>query len=198
MDTGIQKTEYSIPYLCKDGHLDVTGTSLDDSEGHGTNIAGLIARGIDIKKQCITVLKFYHTVENPSGNRTLDNTLRDSWAHIRKLNSKWVNMSFSGESYIREEYLTIKQLLKNGTKVVVAAGNEKKNLSVKCEVYPACYEFNIPGFYVVGAKDTEFSNFGGPVSIIEFGGWQRGYFGPLQSGTSQAAANWTAKLIKNQ
>lgn len=196
MDTGIVPNEFNAQFLCKDGHMDFTGLGIEDANGHGTNIAGLIARGLDTTKQCITVVKYYHDTENMYNGQDPDTVLKASWAYLLTLQSKWVNMSFTGQDYMIDEYRTIKRLLDRGTKVMIAAGNEAKNLNTDCDVYPACYPFKSKNFYVVGAYDLSLSNFNGPVNLLQPGLNQRGHFGPLMSGSSQATANATAKIIK--
>ena len=48
IDTGID-SELATPYLCKDGNKDFTGKGMKDVSGHGTNIAGIIAKKINNK-----------------------------------------------------------------------------------------------------------------------------------------------------
>lgn len=198
MDTGIQITEVSSRYLCKDGHYDATGAGIEDLIGHGTNIAGLIAKGMDERKQCITVLKYYHTDEDPYNKQDPNEVLSNSWNHILTLKVKWVNMSFVGPIFINEEYKLIKSLLNNGVKIAVAAGNESINFDNGCYRYPACYNIRSSNYYVVAAKNAPFSNHNGPVNVYENGTWQRGKFGPLMSGSSQATANAMAKIISGE
>lgn len=197
MDTGINMGKDPLPYLCQDGHVDFSGSgSIQDNNGHGTNIAGLVARGLDTKKQCITVIKYYDTDTNPYNGQANDISLINSWNYLLQLEAKWVNMSFVGEIYVTQEYTVIKTLLDRGVKVAVAAGNEKLDFNIKCERFPACYKFNSPNFYVVGAYDVEQSNFNGPVNVLEAGWNQRGHFGSIATGSSQATANGMAKIIK--
>jgi hypothetical protein len=197
MDTGINMGKDPLPYLCQDGHIDFSGSgSIQDNNGHGTNIAGLVARGLDTTKQCITVIKYYDTDTDPYNGQKDDIALVNSWNYLLQVNAKWVNMSFVGEIYVPQEYTVIKTLLDRGVKVAVAAGNEKLDLSIKCERFPACYKFNSPNFYVVGAYDVIQSNFNGPVNVLDAGRNQRGHFGPMASGSSQATANVMSKIIK--
>tara|TARA_R110000868_G_scaffold66014_14_gene197079 strand:- start:9429 stop:10145 length:717 start_codon:yes stop_codon:yes gene_type:complete len=197
MDTGLTVNQDSLPYLCESGHVDFSGSgTIDDNNGHGTNIAGLVARGLDTKKQCIVIVKYYDTDKDPYNKQEPGEALDRAWNYLLTTNAKWINMSFVGEVYVQNEYSAIKQLLARGTKVVVAAGNEALNFDDKCERYPACYGFKSPNWYVVGAYDLSLSNFGGPVNIVLQGMNQRGHFGPLMSGSSQATGNATAKIIK--
>ncbi len=199
MDTGLTFNADSLPYVCKDGHMDFSGSTLDDNVGHGTNVAGLVARGLDVHKQCITIIKYYDRDgkgQDPYNGQKPHDVLVAAWAYLLTLDAKWVNMSFVGEIYVKEEYSTIKTLLERGTKVVVAAGNETLDFAVKCERFPACYSFKSPNWYVVGAQDLSVSNFNGPVNVLQPGLSQRGHFGPMMSGSSQACANATAKIIK--
>ena len=87
------------------------------------------------------------------------------------------------------------------SKVIVAAGNESKDLSKDCSTYPACYRFNTPNFYVasncIDKKNKVLhttSNYGGPVTDCEEGiNVTAGNI--TMTGTSQAAALRTKRLL---
>jgi hypothetical protein len=198
MDTGIVLDKQSIPYMCTEGHIDLTGTGLVDNLGHGTNVAGLIAKGMDLKKHCLVIIKYYNTEENPTSGQNVGEVLDRAWDHLLTLNASYVNMSFTGEFYVHKEFKTIRTLLDRGVYVSVAAGNEGKDLTNNCLYYPGCYGFKSKTFFVVSSLDGTFGNRNGPVNVYEWGVNQKGLFGPTATGTSQATANWTANLLRRR
>lgn len=194
-DTGIMLNKETRPWLCSTGNFDATGTGLEDREGHGTNVAGLITKYLDITKYCLVIIKYYHLPDKQT-NRPEGITYADAWNALLKSDAKYVNISISGDGYSLQEYKAIKTLVSRGVKVVVSAGNHKMNFNYyPCTIYPACYKMYSPNFYVVGAKNALFSNYNGPVKYYENGIDQRG-FGVLRTGSSQATANFTNKLIR--
>lgn len=194
MDTGITFTKENSKYFCTTGHFDATGTGLRDNEGHGTNVSGLISKGIDPKTHCIIMIKFYNTATLTS-KYSIDKTLLDSWEHLVDVHSSYVNLSLSGMSFDQDEYNTINLLLSRGTRIIVASGNDHINFNIiGCIVYPACYNFK-KNFYVVGARDVSVGNIGGPVKYFAKG-YEQTAWGITKTGTSQSTANFTSNLIR--
>ena len=175
LDTGINVSRRLSPYMCSTGHKDFTGTNLNDSHGHGTQLAKIISRRINPKTTCIVNIKILK-----SGNYEESLAPQALTYALSNLNNlKFVNLSFSGPNPIKQEYKAIKIALKENIKVVVAAGNDKKNLNKECSVWPACFKFANPGFYVAGSRR---SNYGSFVRVLP-GPW-----------SSQAAARLTGRL----
>jgi len=194
LDSGINFNNSNRYYLCTEGHYDATGTGLADREGHGTNVAGLIAQGINPKTHCIVMIKFFNTYGYISKYKPYP-TMLDAWNHLKELNPAYVNMSLSGWEFWQEEFNTIKYLLRNGAKITIAAGNESVDFDkAGCIIFPACYRVNNPNFHVVGAPDLIRSNRGGPVQYFEFGLNQRAW-GVTKTGTSQSSAVHMAKWL---
>lgn len=195
IDTGIKENSPLKKFMCLDGHKDFTGTGLDDAHGHGTNIAGIIARNIDPSRECIVVLKFYDPFNTQSSSENFNLALKE--AVDQKVS--FVNFSGGGQGSSEIELSLIEQLLKNGTVVVVAAGNDGKNLTEDCFYFPACYKVNNKNFHVVENVNNGIrvpsSNWGGPVTDKE-NGYQQDVEGIVMTGTSQAAAVATSKLIR--
>ncbi len=201
VDTGISNPEYFKNYLCKGGHRDFTGSKegITDVNGHGTNIAGIIAKYMDPAKECLLIYKFY----TPNGGML--NLEHEKSALKQALDDEVsrVNLSLGGGDEDAEEKELLQTLLKRGVVVAVAAGNDKQNLSKKCNYYPACYGFSDKNFHVVQngyvnttlAENTTQTNYGGPVTDIEHGTDVEGA-GVIMSGTSQATAIVTGKLIQ--
>jgi len=175
-------------YLCQGYPLiDVTGTGPYDHHGHGTNVAGLILKGLNPKKHCLVFIKLY----DPSA---VDLKLMYV-EELVNIKPDYVNMSFEGNGYSVKEYRGLKYLADRGTKLIVAAGNEAIDLGKSCRIYPACHNI-INNFYVVGTTDY-YSNYGGPVKY-KAQGTNQCAGGPCLTGTSQATANFTANLLRSK
>lgn len=188
IDTGMPSTPSIKKYLCTDGHRDFTGIGIRDVHGHGTNIVGLIIKGMNPKTHCIVILKFYH-------DQTVNNVSAYS-SYLWKLKPSMINMSLAGPEFNPLEYSVLKALTQAGTVVVVAAGNDRQDLSIDCNTYPACYKLGSKNFHVVGAPDLAASNYNGPVTDLDRGLYQCA-LNVCFSGSSQATANVTAKLLKD-
>jgi hypothetical protein len=199
VDTGIPYNKDLLPYLCKGLQYDITGTGIMDNHGHGTNIIGLIAKGMNTKTHCIAMIKWWDShLESVQYNAAhgYEARIKAYMKILVDLKPTIANLSLAGNYYSRSEYAGIKLLLINGTKVVVAAGNDRLDLSKQCDSFPACYRIYSKNFYVVGATGTEQTNYGGPVTNMLPGASQCGIFGVCMTGTSQSCANQTAKLLQ--
>lgn len=180
-------------YLCKDYPIyDVTGKGIYDKHGHGTNILGLITKGINPSKQCLVVIKWFHSYE------TMNYSLKPIVEYLnilRKIKPAFINLSMDGGGYLPYELSTYLYLTSIGTKIVVSAGNHNMNLGVSCKEFPACY--TIPtNYYVVGSKEVAlYSNYGGPVRY-KAKGTNQCSAGICMTGTSQSAANFMAELLR--
>lgn len=189
IDTGIPANNIGKDFLCKDLQIDLTGQGIQDSNGHGTNILGIMAKGINPKTQCLAMIKWYHN----QNSRII--TLASAAQEALTLNPVLVNMSISGYNFDADEFRAIRNLLEHSIPIVVAAGNDHSNLSNNCYVFPACYHFKTKLFHVVGAPDVYQGNYGNPITDISYGRDQCG-FGVCLTGTSQATANVSARLLK--
>lgn len=195
IDTGLNFRFQYNEEICKSINKDFTGEGLSDFQGHGTNVTGIIAKKINKKKYCILVLKWYNgdTEDNTAGLR-----IASAVNYAVANNAKVINMSLTGIGHTDVEKDAIYNALIHGVKIVVAAGNDGRDLSDWCIFYPACYNFHNENLFVVGSLDSsgkrsKSSNYGGPVNTWMFGEQQEGY-GTYLSGTSMAAANFTAVL----
>lgn len=194
VDTGINVSDTIRPYLCESGHIDLTHTDLDDRNGHGTNIAYIISRGVNPSKQCLVIVKWYDRPGNKA--EYPDEVVKAAVATGAKI----INMSFGGPQESVLEASVIRQALARGVTFVMAAGNDGQDLDRRCYYYPACDFAGVPGAHVVGALDLKghhayFSNYGRLVSDWAPGTDVEGG-GHTYSGTSQAAANFTASLVR--
>lgn len=176
--------------LCKYGHYDATTKNINkignDIFGHGTNIIRTIARSAKNKDYCIQVVKIF----NDKKEFILDN---NSFIIPAKFGAKIFNLSYYGKESYNQEFIVMDYLVKKyQVNFVVSAGNDGVNLDIDCNSFPACYK-NL-NKYVIGATlDNEtrsaYSNYGSIVTNYE-NGYSLG-----MSGTSQAAAKFSAKLI---
>lgn len=135
------KVGLAKPKICKFGNYDFvnkTETTIDN-HGHGTHIAGLIAKGNEMVDYCIVVLKYY----DPKVPNT-DNLKNSIAAYKRAINYKVdiINYSGGGTEFSKEECDLMKQALDNGIEVVAAAGNERSNLDLH-PYYPALCDSRI-------------------------------------------------------
>lgn len=188
VDTGIRYVKELQPYLCSEGHIDLTYSGIVDRHGHGTNIAGLLASNIDPKTHCLIIIKYWNTQQAPMVDvfRYME--------YLVNLKPNYINMSFGGPAFNNFEYKGLKMLTKRGTIVFAAAGNEGHYFTPYfCDYYPACY--HIKGVKVVAATDLSSSNYGNGVDYYVHGKNQTG-FGITMSGTSQATAVALGLYIK--
>jgi len=109
------------PVTCKNGHKDFTGKGMQDVHGHGTHIAGLIAKYAGEANYCLIIIKYFDSFA--SGEVNLRNTIK-SFEYLSTLDVDIINYSGGGLSFNREEYKAIKKLLDKGVLLVAAAGNE--------------------------------------------------------------------------
>lgn len=202
IDTGIHAYSDIKPFLCNDKHYDFSGTNLQDTNGHGTNIAAIIVKGLRATDICIQIVKYTAggiEVDKRSYIRALKQAVSDPQV-------KYINLSSGGIGSLPEERQILSDALKAGKFIIVSAGNNGEALSMGCHEFPACYFFMSSNFRVVGngtnANHRHFSsNYGFAVTdwvkgiTVCAGETEKGT--PICfSGTSQSAAIITNKLIK--
>lgn len=166
-----------------------------DGNGHGSHISGLILKNTcsQVELQSCSWFKLNSTGD---WNEYL-NCIRIAGS----LKPDVINISSSGSNYDAEEFQILKELSDSGTKIVVAAGNNGKNLQYY-HVYPANYD--IKNLIVVGniednGRRSITSNFGLPNEVYMPGvkvystlpGERWGYM----TGSSQSTAQYTNKLL---
>lgn len=192
IDTGIEITEKTKPYLCLDNYYDLTNTGIADKNGHGTNIAGIIAKHIDPKKSCLLIIKYY-----TEDSKSVELAIK-GFEIAKEQKVAIINFSSGGFGKYENEQKAIQKALENRINIVVAAGNYNKNLRKGCDYYPPCYNFNSKYFHVVGNGNSEqtrdqSSNYGKMVTD-----WRDGVniegFGIYMTGTSQSTAVYSGEL----
>ncbi|MFN3454171.1 MAG: S8 family peptidase [Pseudobdellovibrio sp.] len=199
---------------------------VNDREGHGTHIAGVIKS--EFEKQTLgysflerkqqqqraiasqneitlklMILKYYDA--NVSNETNLKNTVK-AIEYAVKMNAQIINYSAGGAEPDSLEYQAIKKAQSRGVFLVTAAGNERTDADV-VKYYPASY--GLSNIIAVAALESDgtlasFSNYGkntvdlaAPGSLV-LSTLPNDRYGVL-SGTSQATAyvsGYLASLIK--
>lgn len=189
------------PKICPDLSKDFSHTTLNDEHGHGTHIAGLIAKYAENANYCLIIYKYYR--RDIDGQMNLDNTIA-SFKEAVKQKVDVINYSGGGIIRSNEECEILKAALDAGIKVNAAAGNEGLDINF-FHFYPAMCDERIN---VVGGIDNRglrmrMSNYSDNFGVKihdEYGQNQlsllpNGEYGYM-SGTSQATAIFTGKLVK--
>ena len=199
IDTGVRLSVKIRPYLCHYGHYAIypNHTALEDFNDHGTNVAGLIADRINPKTHCLQIISYCRIDCTENTDMT---AITSGIYHAIANRASFINLSLEGPAPSLSERKAIDSALVLGIKVVVAAGNSYKNLDKKCDVYPACYDFDSTNFHVVGSSTHQrgykpYSNYGKAVKYLE-DGTQQG--SPKMNGTSQATAIHTGKWASGE
>lgn|GEM_PF-1462004 len=193
--------------LCNYGHKDFSGDNEysmrfgtvvpvpSDSNGHGTNIAGIITKFAGKGDYCLVIIKYYS--KNLKNNESIDSS-NAALRHALNLKLDMINYSSEGAQTNYKEQKIIARLLGNGVTIVSAAGNSGVDLTLS-DVFPASYDKRI---IVVGAlglngKKMFTSNYGTPVTRWEIGENVKGCNIRL-TGTSQATAVATGKVLNER
>jgi len=198
LDTGVNINKEYKKYILK--QIDMTKSGIEDSDGHGTHLFGLLIDFGKSQKNKVISIKIGKT--NP--------IFVDYLLGLREaidLNPDIINISFvhHGTKTVVEELILIeKMLLKNAEskkiKVVVAAGNDSENLDENPR-YPCSYTYK--NIYCVGSENSDkkisdFSNYGKSVKYWENGenvvSFDLENSVIIHSGTSQSAARFSNKL----
>lgn len=132
IDTGI---DLSNPALAKQTQLTDSMINLQDSHGHGTHIAHIVATSNPYSE--IVPLRYYS--KNNSGEENLKKTIQ---AIYQAINSKVkiINYSGGGPEFSIAEYEALKKAEEAHILVIAAAGNEHQNMDqIEHFFYPAAY-----------------------------------------------------------
>lgn len=201
IDTGLDLDDPRFKsHLCSTGHRDFTNSTLNDAEGHGTHIVGLIQEYAKDADYCLLIYKFY---QEDSGN-----TKREVLAikEAIKNHANVINFSGGGPGFNDEEY----EIIKHNPKIIfiVAAGNEGVSLagSTKDYYYPASYGLSYGLSNIIAVGNLSEDNVRNPTSnYSERLVWEIGtnvvstlpedHIG-IMTGTSQATAIHTGKFLR--
>lgn len=187
------------PKLCTEGHKSFSG-DIQDTHGHGTHIAGIIAQGNQYVDYCIIVIKVFDPQRREYNKQNAVNAFK----YAIDIGADIINYSGGGIGREEIECSILDYVLGQGVIVVAAAGNERSDLSVK-PYYPAMCD---PRIYKVAAKTVDnkrlpASNYTThKISNLQ---WELGQnvmsllpnnSTGFMSGTSQATAIFTQKLVR--
>lgn len=117
-----------------------------DDHGHGTHIAGLIARYAGLAPVCLMPMKYYEAKGSDINN--LMNTVK-SFKKAVELNADIINYSGGGIAPSADECAIVKEALDKDIIVVVAAGNERSDITRR-KYWPAMCDKRV---IAVTAKD---------------------------------------------
>ena len=118
-----------------------------DEHGHGTHIAGIIARLVPNAK--LHILKYYNP--RATGEENLESTIK-ALNYAVNLGVDIINYSSGGPEKSPIEMAILKKAQKKGIIIVSAAGNESRNIDIEGnEFFPASYRFK--NLITVGAHD---------------------------------------------
>lgn len=181
-------------YLCESGHS-AFGENINDVEGHGTHILGLIKKYAENSSYCIIVLKGLSYNENTTN-------YKKALLRINKLQPDIVNISGGGSNYSFLE----EDVIANNPNVIfnVAAGNNGKNID-EDPYYPAILSkfhknINVVGNGVNSINKYSNSNYGSIVKHWEDGvnveSYAIGNGTRKLTGSSMSCAIFTGKMIK--
>lgn len=198
LDTGLDLSDRRFSStLCSDGHTDLTHTTIKDTNGHGTHIAGLIQQYAKNSNYCLIIVKYW---DDNSDQETHVKLFQEGLRYASTV-ANYVNISGGGPEYNTSEREVI--LSHPEVTYILAAGNNSSNIDKKdSSFYPASY--NLHNTQVVGAlTDTNemayFSNYGSIVKYWELG---VGVMSTLpgnrwgsKSGSSMSTAIHTGKII---
>lgn len=189
------------PKICKQGHADFTEEGIKDTHGHGTHIAGVIAKFAEDSNYCLVILKYYKISQ-------FDNTSLSIKALQKAIDLKVSIINYSGGGMEKSdtECNLIKQALNMGIHVIAAAGNESFNINQR-PYYPAMCDDRV---IIVSSSDdfgnnSSFTNFTDKKKnsreLVREKGLEILSILPnnkigVMSGTSQATSTYTGKLIK--
>lgn len=193
VDTGIDLDKIEKLKLCPNGLVNVTSdNSMIDGFHHGSNLAFIINDRIKDLNACLIIVKAYTSTYR---HMTWTDEHK-AFQYVLSNHIDIVNFSTTGHGRYIEEQRDVEALSKANIMFVTSAGNEKENLDVTCDEYPACYV----GSIVVGnmdysSKPEALSNYGKRIEAWEYGTNIEGG-GYIMTGTSQAAAIHTSKLAR--
>lgn len=196
IDSGVDISHQEIK-----SHVNVDDDYLSyfDEIGHGTAMAGII-----LKDTCKEVKLISCSYFNPGASKGSMNLYMDCLKLAIRENPNVINISAGGPDFDVDEFNLLSILSNMGIKIVVAAGNDGKDLSKsKNKYYPAKYK--IPGIIPVGNLESsgllhKSSNYGLKNEVYELGTEVKVLFPNNKTGTitgtSPATAQKTNNLLK--
>lgn len=175
LDSGINTSHPDLSGVVKESKSFVYGySSAEDGNGHGTNVAGIIAskannnvggRGVASGVNLLNYRVFDETGSSADDSilRALNYILDEEGTYSPNV----INMSLGSSYFSFPEYITINNLLSKGITVVASSGNDNSNKLT----YPACLD-GVINVAAVGYnyEKTTYSNYQNCVTLCAPGG----------------------------
>lgn len=195
LDTGLNLNDPRFAgVLCRSGHKDFTNTSIEDYDGHGTEVVGLIRKFAHNARYCLIIVKYWS--KGVSSTRAYADALN----YVYTLKPDVVNLSGGGHHPIASELLVIAS--NPHITFIVAAGNHNEPAE---KFYPGAYGATFGNVRTIGSLDggnrASFSNYG------TFLKWRQGKNIPVMqlfgnegvdSGTSMSTAIYTGEYLNGK
>lgn len=199
IDTGVDYDHKDLSRFINDKYKKIENM---DFNGHGTHVAGIILKDVCPQVEFIPCTAMMNP-SLPKNQQTSSTNVVKCMIVAAKLKVDIINMSAGGEDFNDDEHDAAKILDKLNITMVVSAGNTNSDIKIH-PYYPASYE-DIKHMIRVGSVNNDHSkaftsNYGDGV-VFENGvditsALPHSSYGKM-SGTSQAAAAYTNRLIKN-
>jgi len=190
IDTGVDLSHEEIR-----SHIPIINTiDYNDTHGHGTHVAGLILKDTCPQVKLISCKYYYKDYEKQL------RTSNDCFELGLRIKPDYINYSSGGSKVDFKEFILFTKLVKQGTKIMVAAGNSGKE---RPDFYPARYEMK--GVTIVGNLNPDgthnsTSNYGFKEMVWEIGTKIESTFPDGKrnemTGTSQATAIYLNKQLR--
>lgn len=195
LDTGLNLNDPRFAgVLCESGHRDFTNTSIEDFDGHGTEVVGLIQEFAHNAHYCLIIVKYW------SQGTSSPRAYIDALNYLYKLKPDVVNISGGGKQPLSSELVVI--ISNPNTLFIVAAGNYNEPAE---RFFPGAYGDRFSNVRTIGSLDGEkkasFSNYG------KFLKWRQGKNIPVmqlfgnkgvESGTSMSTAIYTGEYLNGK
>ncbi|WP_234733177.1 S8 family serine peptidase [Tellurirhabdus bombi] len=195
LDTGVDLDHPDLNIDTDRSRSYVTGKTVEDENGHGTHVAGIIGalnNNIGITGVASGANLVALKILDNEGEGKLSTMIQAvSYVNQNGKAGDVVNISIGGEGYSSSLERVVKAAADKGILFAIAAGNESKSAS---DYSPA--SINHPNVFTVSAMDqndtfASFSNYGPDVDICAYGvrirsTYKNGQYATL-SGTSMAA-----------
>lgn len=171
---------------------------VDDFDGHGTHVAGIIGAQVNNGKgiagvmgRSIKIVPFKIIDERVAG---ASSCLFNGINYMVQKRVKVINLSLGSTQYLESVKQALKNAVNNGVFVAAAAGNDGKLVGIEISQYPGAYSFEIPGLMNVGSIDSNtalkssFSNYSPMYVDIAAPGGDENTIGIASLGTVSTAS----------
>lgn len=161
IDTGLDTTKVNVKVCENSSKNYVADEGNEDTPGHGTEVVNIVSKTMPTPVEyCIIPIKIFNK-DSLTGMTTVARAIR----YAVEQKADIVNLSFSGEGNNISEFLAVKFALDSNVLLVIAAGNDGKDLDVACNRYPVCHD----GRAIVVGYNNVLSNTGAIVDIVTDG-----------------------------